>query len=53
MDALAMGKYAFYVWSSYGIAVIVLVTCVMQARWRQRKVMHDIARQVRLMESEK
>ncbi|ANO51327.1 heme exporter protein CcmD [Woeseia oceani] len=52
MEMLAMGKYGFYVWTSYGIAAAVLITCVVQARQRQRKVLRDIARQVQLAESE-
>lgn len=51
MEKLAMGQYADYVWSSYGLALIVLVLCIVQARRRHRRVLRDITRRLRLMES--
>jgi heme exporter protein D len=52
MDILQMGKYGFYVWSSFGLTALVFVACIVQAKRRHRRVMHDISRQVQLMESE-
>ena len=51
MEALAMGKYGPYVWSSFGLTLIVLVACVVQARRRHRAVLRDIARRRKLMET--
>ena len=38
-DFLRMGGYAGYVWSAYGITVVVLVTNVVQAWLMKRKVL--------------
>lgn len=53
MEMLAMGQYGFYVWSSYGLALAVLVICTAQARRRQRHVFRDVARRLETMESER
>ncbi len=52
MDLLSMGKYGFYVWTSFALTGFVLTACVVQAKRRHRKVLHDIARQHQIMESE-
>ena len=36
MEVLAMGGYAGYVWSSFGITLLVLIICVVQSRARHR-----------------
>ncbi len=51
MEMLAMGKYGGYVWSSFALALIVLVACVVQARRRHRAVIREIAKRSKLMES--
>lgn len=38
-DFLRMGGYAQYVWSAYGITVVVLVTNVVQALLMKRRVL--------------
>jgi len=39
-----MGGYAFYVWTSYGIALLVLLANVVMPLRQRRKVLTDIAR---------
>jgi heme exporter protein D len=46
-EFLAMGGYAAYVWPSYGLALAVLVGNVWLAARRRRKLMRDIAVQLR------
>jgi heme exporter protein D len=52
MDALReflyMGGYAFYVWSAYGVAFIVLVTNVVVPLLHARELRARLARQARL-----
>lgn len=51
MEALAMGKYGAYVWTSFALALIVVIACAVQARRRHRAVIRDIARRRKLMEN--
>jgi len=39
-----MGGYAFYVWTSYGIALLILLANVVIPLRQRRKVLTDIAR---------
>ena len=39
-----MGGYAFYVWTSYGIALVVLLLNVIQPLRQRRKLLGGIAR---------
>lgn len=52
MDALReffhMGGYAFYVWSAYGVAFIVLVANVVVPLLRARELRARLARQARM-----
>ena len=50
MEALAMGKYGVYVWTSFALALIVVLICAVQARRRHREVIRDIARRMPLLE---
>ena len=52
MDVLAMGKYGAYVWSSFSLALIVVVACAVQAKRRHRIVLRDIARLNKLTEND-
>jgi len=45
-----MGGYAFYVWTSYGLALTVLAWNIFVARRRNKRVTQDI---VRLLRQEK
>jgi heme exporter protein D len=42
-----MGGYAFYVWTSYGIALVVLVLNVLAPMRTRRRLLTDIARRAR------
>jgi heme exporter protein D len=42
-----MGGYAFYVWTSYGIALIVLLANVLMPARQRKKLLTDIARTAR------
>jgi heme exporter protein D len=43
-----MGGYAFYVWSSYGLALVIMVANIIQPMfWRQR-VLRSLARRSRM-----
>ncbi len=46
-EFLDMGGYAFYVWSSYGITLIVLVANVVGPLRLRRKLLADITRTAR------
>jgi heme exporter protein CcmD len=52
MEIFMMGKYSVHIWSSFGITAVVIVICVLQARWRQQSVLHDIRTRIEAMESE-
>ena len=43
----SMGGYALYVWTSYGVALVVLGLNLILARRRQADVSKDIARALR------
>ena len=45
-EALAMGGYGAYVWSSVGLTLIVLILCAVLARRRHRSVLYDIRAQM-------
>jgi heme exporter protein D len=46
-EFLHMGGYAFYVWTSYGLAMIVLLLNVILPMRQRRKLLNDIARTAR------
>ena len=46
-EFLHMGGYAFYVWSSYGITLVVLLLNVLVPLRHRRKLLADIARRAR------
>lgn len=37
-----MGGYAFYVWTAYGAAAVVLIGNILYARFRQRRITRQI-----------
>jgi heme exporter protein CcmD len=49
MELLAMGKYGAYVWTSFGLALMVVVICLVQAQRRHSDVLRDIAKRIELM----
>ncbi len=46
-EFFAMGGYAFYVWMSYGIALVVLVANLIAPLSQRRRLLGDIARRRR------
>ena len=46
-EFLHMGGYAFYVWTSYGIALFVLLINVILPLRQHRKILNGIARAAR------
>ena len=46
-EFLHMGGYAFYVWTSYGIALLILLVNVVLPLRQRRKLLTDIARAAR------
>lgn len=51
-EALAMGDYGVYVWTSFGLTLIVLVICVIQGRRRHQRVVTDVRTRITAMEAE-
>jgi heme exporter protein CcmD len=49
---LAMGDYGAYVWSSFGLTLIVLIICVVQGAQRHKSVFDDVKTRIRAMESD-
>ena len=46
-EFFAMGGYAFYVWTSYILALIVFVLNLVGPYMQRRKILSDIARRMR------
>ena len=42
-----MGGYAFYVWTSYALAFVVLMANLLNPILRERRLMRDLARKAR------
>lgn len=52
-EFLHMGGYGFYVWTSYGLCAVVLTFNVLQSLYRQRKVLGELGKRIRRLESNK
>lgn len=50
MEALAMGDYGPYVWSSYLLTLIVVTIGMVQGKRRHRQIADDIRRRLRITE---
>lgn len=46
-EFLHMGGYAFYVWTSYGLALLILLINIVVPLRQRRKLLADIARAAR------
>ncbi len=53
MDILAMGGYGYYIWSSFGLGLAVLVITVVQARRHHDAVYREIEQRLKAMEEVK
>lgn len=51
-EVLAMGGYGAYVWTSFGLTLVVLVICLLQGRRRHRHIVNDVRTRIRAMEAE-
>jgi heme exporter protein CcmD len=51
-EALTMGAYGPYVWSCFGLTLIVLVICTVQAKRRHRHVFNDIRTRLCAMDAD-
>ncbi|HPF73540.1 MAG: heme exporter protein CcmD [Rhodanobacteraceae bacterium] len=47
IEALSMGKYGFYVWTSYGAFVAFLLWDWLAPRWQRRRLLRDIQQRER------
>ena len=43
-DFLAMGKHGFYVWSAYGITLVIVLANVLAPILKRKELMSDIRR---------
>lgn len=50
-ETLAMGGYGAYVWGCFGLTLVVMVICVLQARSRQTQTYKRIQSRLKAMES--
>ncbi|HNP36508.1 MAG TPA: heme exporter protein CcmD [Woeseiaceae bacterium] len=50
MEKLAMGGYGMYVWSSYALALAVIVVNEWRARRRYRRVYRDVEVRIKALE---
>jgi heme exporter protein D len=48
-----MGGYAFYVWMSYGLALIILVVNLLLPIWHRKRLLAEFARKARRARREK
>ena len=46
-EFFAMGGYAFYVWTSYALFVLMLIVDYLQPRWMQRRALKEAERRQR------
>jgi len=45
-DFLAMGGYAFYVWSAYSLALIVLLGLLLNSRARHQRIVKQLQKKM-------
>ncbi len=52
MEFLAQGGYAFYVWSCYGMAVVLIAAELVALQRRRRTILSQLGRLKRMREAE-
>lgn len=52
MEFLAQGGYAFYIWSCYGLAVVLLAGELVALRRRRRTILAQLGRLRRVQQAE-
>ena len=50
MESLAMGEYGVYVWSCFGLALVVVLFSDWRARLRHKRVYRDIEVRIKALE---
>jgi heme exporter protein D len=45
-EFFAMGGYAFYVWTSWGLTAVVMLVLLVQAKMSRKKIQKEIRRQI-------
>ncbi len=45
---IEMGGYGFYVWTSYGVCLAVIVADIVGARMRRKRALAEVSREMRL-----
>ena len=53
MDGLAMGGYGAYVWSCYGLTLVIVVFLNWRGRLRQKRVYREIEVRLKALEDRK
>ncbi len=51
MDVFTMGDYGVYVWTCFGLTLLVLVVCTVQGWQRHRTIFEDIKTRIRAKEA--
>ena len=51
-EFFSQGGYGFYVWSSYGMALVLLVAEIIQLRKQRRTILAQIGRLIRMRAEE-
>ena len=51
-EMLAMGQYGAYVWSSFGLTLIVLIICATQGVRRHNAMVRQLTTRLKAMESD-
>ncbi len=52
MDSLAMGSYGVYVWTCFGLTLLVVVLSDWRARVRHKQVYRDIEVRIKALEEQ-
>ncbi|RLA35995.1 MAG: heme exporter protein CcmD [Gammaproteobacteria bacterium] len=52
MEFLSQGGYAFYVWSCYGLGIVLITVEITALRRRQRTIVAQLGRLKRMREAE-
>lgn len=50
-EFLHMGGYAFFVWTSYGLATIILLANIIRPMQRKKEIMNNLKRRLRREQS--
>ena len=51
VEAFQMGGYGAYVWSSFGLTLVVVVISAVQSRVRHHRALREITQRIKAMET--